>query len=143
LKGSKKENENTFNTYMDFSLDNRTNSKVERKVAGEAVTEEVSIQVEHIAERLRKEPFHMLRNNCLLKSLRFRKECRKIGVGVRIVFALVLTPCARSPLPPWVVWFHAWAEIKGQRIELARPLDERNAANSFDIDIRPIIGVWI
>lgn len=107
------------------------------------MTEEVNTRVEHIAERLRKEPFHILRNNCLIKSLRFRKECREIGVGARVVFALVLFPCARFPLPPWVMWFHAWAEINGRRIELARPLDERNTAYTFDVDIRPIIRVWI
>ena len=100
-------------------------------------------EIKTIAEKLRREPFHMLRNNCLIKSLRFKRECRKFGVDVRVVFALVLTPCAKHPLPPWVIWFHGWAEINGQRIELARPLDERNAANSFDIDIRPVVGVWL
>lgn len=83
----------------------------------------------------------MFGNNCFRKSLKFRKECRRIGISARVVFALVITPCKRLPLPPGVVWFHAWAEVDGQRIELARPLGEKNTANTFDSDIRPIIAI--
>lgn len=100
-------------------------------------------KVNAIAEKLRREPFQMFGNNCLRKSLKFRRECRGIGVSVRIVLSLCLTPCKRFPLPPKVVWVHAWAEIDGQRIELARPLGERNTVNTFDIDIKPIIAIWI
>lgn len=94
-----------------------------------------------IAERIRGEPFHMLTNNCFRKSLKFRRECRKVGIRVRVVLALVITPCDRLLLPPYVVWFHAWAEVDGQRIELARPLDERNLANTFDADIQPVVEI--
>lgn len=99
--------------------------------------------VDIIADRLRREPFHMLWNNCLRKSLKFRRQCRRIGVSVRVVVALVLTHCERPPLPRFVVWFHAWPEVDGQRVEIARPLDERNSVNTFDIDIRPIIAIWL
>ncbi len=100
------------------------------------------MKVEEIAERLRKEPFHMFGNNCLQRSLKFREECLKVGVSVRVVLALVLTPCKRFLLPPYIIWFHAWAEIDGRRIELARPLNERNTANTKDIELKPIIAIW-
>ncbi len=100
-------------------------------------------QVALIAERIRKEPFNMLTNNCLRKSFKFRKECRKIGIEVGIVFALVLTRCDKFPLPRYVVWFHGWAVVDGRRIELARPLDEKNTANTFDIDIRPLVAIHL
>lgn len=99
--------------------------------------------IEVLAKKLRREPFHMLGNNCFRKSLKFRTECRKIGINARIVFALVLTPCRRSHFPPWAVWFHTWAEIGGRRIELARPLDERNSVNTFDIEIKPLAAIRI
>lgn len=100
-------------------------------------------EVNKIVIKIRREPFRMFGNNCLRKSLKFRRLCRGIGINVRVVFALVITPCKRFPLPPRILWFHTWAEIDGQRIELARPLNERNTANTYDIDLKPIVAIWI
>lgn len=100
-------------------------------------------KINAIAERLRGEPFHMLMNNCILKSIRFRRMCQAIGVSARVVFALVIVRNKRYPLVPYVVWFHGWAEVDGQRVELARPLDDENSCGVLDSEIRPIVGVWI
>ncbi len=96
-----------------------------------------------IAEKIRREPYHALTNNCVHKSLRFRDECRRIGIRAKIVLALVITPCKRFLLPPYIVWFHAWAEVDGQRIELARLLDERSPFNTYDIDVKPVVAVYL
>lgn len=95
------------------------------------------------AERIRREPFQMFWNNCIIKSFKFRKYCRELGVNAKVVIALVVTSCDRFPLPPKIVWFHTWAEVDGKRIEVARPLDEKNTANTYDIDIRPIMLIKV
>ena len=102
-------------------------------------------EVNDIVEKIRREPWRTfpMRSNCLGKSLKFREECRRIGIRARIVFALGLARNDWIPFLPSVLLFHAWAEIDGQRIELARPLDERNTWNTLDIDIKPVFAIWI
>ncbi len=94
-----------------------------------------------ITETIRKEPFQMFWNNCIIKSIKFRKRCRALNYEVTIAFAFVITTCDRWCLPPKIPWFHSWPEIYGQRIEIARPLDEKNTANTYDIDIKPVLTV--
>lgn len=103
------------------------------------------IKAEELAEKLRREPWRTfpMRSNCLGKSLRFREECHKIGIKARVIFSLGITRNDRIPFLPSMLLFHAWAEIDGRRIELARPLNEENFWNTFDTDIRPVIAIWI
>lgn len=101
------------------------------------------VPMDTIAERLRREPFQMFWNNCLRKSFKFKRDCDRIGVSARVVLALVLVPCKWGLPLPYIVWFHAWAEVNGQRIELARPLSEKNTAGTLDSDIRPVVGIWM
>jgi len=98
-----------------------------------------------IAEELRQEPRRIfpMRSNCLGKSLRFRRECRKIGIRAKVVFSLGIIRNDRAPFIPSVLMPHAWAEIDGQRIEVARPLDEKNTWNTLDINIKPVIAIWL
>ena len=83
----------------------------------------------------------MFGNNCIIKALKYKKLCRAVGLDVTIAFAFVVTICDKWWLPPKVFWFHAWPEIYGERIEIARPLDEKNTANTYDIDIKPILTI--
>ncbi len=98
-----------------------------------------------IAEELRKEPWRIfpMRNNCFGKSLRLRKECRRIGIGAKVVFSLGIIRNDRVPFISSVLMPHTWAEIDGQRIELARPLDGKNTWNTLDINIKPVIAIWM
>ena len=96
-----------------------------------------------IADRIRRETYHVFTNNCVHKTLRFRKECRRIDIRVEVVLALVIVPCKRWFLPPYIPWYHAWARVYGQRVELARPLDEKSVFNTFDVDTRPIVAIYL
>jgi hypothetical protein len=96
---------------------------------------------EEIAESLRREPYHLLRNDCLTKSLRLRAECRRHGIRVRIVWCVLGLARAKLPvlgevsIPP----IHFWAEVKGQRIETSRPIGHSGILGIVPSDIRPII----
>jgi hypothetical protein len=79
---------------------------------------------EQIAEKYRQEKYHLLTNNCLIKSVRFARECKRLGIDVRVVFCLGSAP-ARLPgsgKPFKVPVLHAWGEVDGERIELSHPL---------------------
>lgn len=79
---------------------------------------------EEIAEKYRQEKYHLLCNNCLTKSVRFARECKRLGIDARVVFCLGSAP-ARLPglsKPLSIPVLHAWGEVDGERIELSHPL---------------------
>ena len=100
--------------------------------------------VNTIAEKLRQEPWHMFPGicNCLGKSFRFRHRCREINVDAKVVLALISVSNERFFfLPKKIYGFHAWAEVNGERIELARPLGNKNPWNNYDVDIKQVIRI--
>ncbi len=79
---------------------------------------------EEIAEKYRQQKYHLLTNNCLIKSVRFARECKRLGIDVRVVFCLGSAP-ARLPglsKPLNIPVLHAWGEVDGERTELSHPL---------------------
>ena len=82
-------------------------------------------RAEEIAEGLRQEPYHLFRNDCLIKSLRFRSKCCEIGIKARLVFCILGLVKAKLPVLGGVTIPyspHFWGEVKGQRFETSRPL---------------------
>jgi len=103
-------------------------------------------QVVEIAERLRREPFRLLdfrHGNCIAKSRRFKRECRRIGVAARIVLCFGVMRSRPLGLPMTLFTIHAWGEVDGQRIEVAVPLDEPDFMGTVHREIKPIIGIWL
>ncbi len=106
-----------------------------------AVASNSKAKIEGIKERLRQEPYHLLFNNCLIKSIRFAKECKKLGIDAEVVFCLGLVQ-ARSPRsgkPFDIAMLHAWAEINGERIELSHPLGYRGVLGIMPEKVRPLV----
>ena len=102
--------------------------------------------VDAIAERLRQEPYHLLgfrKSNCIAKSFRFKRECRRIGVEARAVICIGLTRA--KPLGFWIKMFtiHAWGEVNGRRVETAMPLGKVGIWGVVDINIKPVIAIWL
>ena len=42
-------------------------------------------KAEEIAEKLRQEPYHLFKNDCLIKAIRFKKKCQAAGIPARAV----------------------------------------------------------
>lgn len=102
-------------------------------------------KVERIAEKFRQEPYHVLpmRYSCIGKSFRFKEECIKAGIKARVAISLgVVTTKRLGPLLK-ILMIHGWGEVEGRRIEVARPLDEKSPWGTFDIDLKPVIAIWI
>ncbi|MDD4985540.1 MAG: hypothetical protein PHQ43_07080 [Dehalococcoidales bacterium] len=98
--------------------------------------------VDEIAEKIRKEPYCLITNNCIHKAFRFRKECLKRGISARVVIAFGCTRVNRS-IQLDIPVIHAWAEVEEKRIELAHPLDKPSIWGTLDSQIRPLVAVWI
>jgi hypothetical protein len=99
---------------------------------------------ESIAENLRREPYHLFRNDCLTKSLRFRSECRKRGIRARLIWCAL--GLSRTKLPFFgeatIPYFtHFWGEVKGQRFEVSRPLGSQGGLGIVPSKIKPIIAI--
>lgn len=103
------------------------------------------MQIERIAERLRQEPYRLLSNDCLIKSVRFARESRRQGIDAKVVLCLGLAS-ARMPLLArrfTLPVLHAWGEVEGERIEVSRPLGSHGILGIVPTDIRPIITVTL
>jgi hypothetical protein len=98
--------------------------------------------VENIAESLRQEPYRLFQNDCFTKSMRFRSECRRIGVKAYLVWcALGLTKIKLPFLGEIIVPYctHFWGEIQGKRFETSRPLGSRGILGIVPSKIQAVL----
>jgi hypothetical protein len=94
-----------------------------------------------IAEQLRQEPYKLLSNDCITKSRRLQKECRKLGIPCKVVVCIGI---ARAKwLGRWLTIpvIHGWGEIEGKRVETSRPLGTAGIWSIIPVNIRPVITV--
>ena len=78
--------------------------------------------VEKLADRIRKRPYSLVSDNCLIKSVEFARRCTKMGVEAKVVPCLALShkrvPLAHFWVP--VVHPHFYTEVLGKRYEVSR-----------------------
>jgi len=99
------------------------------------------VRMEEIAERLRHEPYNLLFNNCIVKTIRFVRECKKVEIDAKAVFCFGLVPArllslakaVNLPVP------HAWAQVNGERIELSHPLGYEGILGIIPGKVRPVV----
>ena len=101
---------------------------------------------EKVAEALRQEPYHLFRNDCLTKSLRFCSECHKIGIKARLVFCVLGLTKARLPILGEVTIPyspHFWGEVEGRRFETSRPLGNHGYFAIVPSMIKPLFTIKV
>jgi len=101
----------------------------------------MSKETEHIAELLRQEPSKLLSNNCFIKSVRFKKQCRSVGIEAQVAVCIGHTRAKWFGHWLTIPVIHGWGEVEGKRIELSRPLGQSGIWNMIPVDIRPVIVV--
>ena len=99
--------------------------------------------VEKIAEKLRREPYHFLTNDCIIKSLRFRRMCRALGIKAKAVIGIGLARASWFGKYLTIPVIHAWGEVEGKRIETSRPLGHPGIWGIIPMNIRPVLSVRI
>ena len=98
-------------------------------------------EAERIAEELRRECYSFLFNDCIVKSIRFVRACRRRGIKAQVVLTLGR---ARARLPLLARWatipvIHAWGDVRGRRIEVSRPLGSSGMWGIVPRDIQPVV----
>ena len=73
-------------------------------------------KAEEIAERIRQEPYHLLKNDCLIKSLRLKRELNKLGIPARAVVCIGLGRAKFFGRWLTIPVLHGWAEVEGGRV---------------------------
>lgn len=98
---------------------------------------------EIIAERLRREPYHLLKNDCIIKSLRFKRECIARGIPARVVVCIGLGKARFFGRWLTVPVIHAWGEVELRRMETSRPLGTSGIWGIIPMKIKPVIALRI
>ncbi len=99
-------------------------------------------KAQEIAERLRQEPYHLFRNDCIVKSARFKRQCRALGIPARAVACIGLSPARFFGRWLTIPAVHGWGEVEGKRIETSRPLGASGIWGIIPMNIKPVIAIW-
>ncbi|MBA7709250.1 hypothetical protein ES703_118163 [subsurface metagenome] len=99
--------------------------------------------VEELAEVLRQETFHWLLNNCLTKSIRLKRQCLERGIKTKVVLCFGYARTNKW-FNHWLIVpaIHVWCDVKGKRVEVARPLNEKGLLGVPPGEIKPLVGIW-
>lgn len=98
-------------------------------------------KAQEIAEKLRHEPYKTLTNDCIIKSVRLKRQCRNLGIPARVVVCIGL---ARARwFGHWLTLpvIHGWGEVEGKRIETSRPLGSAGIWGIVPVNIRPLVAL--
>jgi hypothetical protein len=98
-------------------------------------------KAEGIAEKLRHEPYRLLKNDCITKSVRLKKECQAAGIPARVVVCLGLARARWFGRWLTIPVVHGWCEVEGHRIETSRPLGSSGLWGIVPVNIEPVIAL--
>jgi hypothetical protein len=99
-------------------------------------------KADEIAEKLRQEPYRLLNNDCITKSVRLKRQCRALGIPVRVVVCIGLARARWFGRWLTIPVLHGWGEVEGKRIETSRPLGSSGIWGIVPVNIRPVIAVY-
>jgi hypothetical protein len=98
-------------------------------------------KAEIIAEKLRQEPYNLFNNDCITKSLRFKRECRAVGIPARVVFCIGLVKARWFGRWLTIPVIHGWGKVEGKRIETSRPLGSSAMWGIVPMNIKAVIAI--
>jgi hypothetical protein len=98
--------------------------------------------VEKLAARIRKRPYSVISDNCLIKSVEFARRCTRMGVEAKVVPCLALfylrVPVVDFRVP--IVGPHFYTEVLDRRYEVSRePKDERRSGTVYDCEPKVLV----
>jgi len=98
-------------------------------------------KVENIAEELRREQYILFRNDCITKSRRLKRQCKLLGVDVKVVICIGLGRAWWFKRWLTIPVVHGWAEVNGKRIETSRQLGTSGIWGIVPMYIKPLISI--
>jgi hypothetical protein len=98
-------------------------------------------RVEEIAEPLRREPYNLLANDCITKSLRLKRICRGEGIAAKVVVCIGLARANWFGRWLTIPVVHGWGEVEGTRVETSRPIGSSGLWGIVPSKIKPLFCV--
>lgn len=98
-------------------------------------------KVEELAEKVRQRPYKLLSNDCIIKSIRVKRECRELGIKVKVVACIGISCASWFGKKLMIPVIHGWVEYKGKRIETSRPLGASGIWGIVPVNIKPLISI--
>ena len=96
-------------------------------------------RVETLADPLRREPYRLLTNDCITKSVRLKRLCRAEGISVKVVVCIGLARAKWFGRWLTIPVVHGWVEVDRKRIETSRPLGASGLWGIVPAMIRPVV----
>lgn len=98
------------------------------------------LEMKQFIEKVYKEPFSPLGNNCLRKSIKIARKARELGMDADLVLCWSIVPHKMLGGFP-TIQPHVYAEVERQRVDV--PFDpitekERHCKNSEQIIVLPL-----
>ena len=105
--------------------------------------ESILQKADKIAESLRQEPYSLLTNDCITKSVRFVRACRKQGIKACAVLTIGRSRACLPFIRRWatIPVIHCWGEVEGKRMEVSRPLGAQGMWKIVPRDIQPVVKI--
>lgn len=94
-----------------------------------------------IAEKLREEPYSLFRNDCIIKSWRFKKQCRAEDIKAKVVVCLGYAPARLFGRYLTALTIHGWGEVAGTRFEISRLLGSYGTWGIVPVNIKPLPAI--
>lgn len=96
-------------------------------------------EAEKETEKLRQEPYKLLTNNCIHRSIRLIRECKEKGIEAKFVLGILGWATMEMPILGRIIipaLVHAWVEVEGKRLE---PTPQASRIDPWEI--RPLFTV--
>lgn len=100
-------------------------------------------RADQMAERLRQEPYHLLGNDCIIKSFRLKRQCARLGIPAKVAICIGLARARLFGRGVTLPVIHAWVEVDKVRIETSRPIGASGTWGIVPVNIRPVIKVCL
>jgi hypothetical protein len=98
-------------------------------------------KAESVAEKIRQEPYNLIKNDCITKSVRLKKACQTMGIPARVVVCIGLVKARFFGCWFTIPVIHGWGEVEGKRIETSRPLGSEGIWGIVPVNIKPVIAI--
>lgn len=97
--------------------------------------------IDTLVDKLQREPYNAILNNCFHKSFRFRKQCRRAGIKARVLIGAGIQ--YTSKLHIYYPFFHARGSVNGQDYEVTHTREYVSPIGTNAHDFINLFGIWI
>jgi hypothetical protein len=93
-------------------------------------------ELSYFIDSVYKEPYSLIRNNCIHKSLRIKAKAEELGGGVDLLCCMAIMPVKKWHNFPIIIIPHVYTEIDGKRTDVSLdPESEKSYCQNSEVKI--------